>query len=153
YVALGLYAIWGAGALVWVYTRPVSETTAAILTTVDIVAITALAFFSGGPFGFAQEGYFLVPITVAFRFRPRLTAIAAAVSTIAYGVESGVHPSSDANGAAQTIALRAAFIALVGVACIALSEVLRRRTRRVIDLLGTRERLLADALNAGDRER
>jgi two-component system, NarL family, sensor kinase len=153
YVVLGLYAIWGAGALAWVYLRPVGSTTAAVLTTVDIVAITALAFLSGGPFGFAQEGYFLVPITVAFRFRPRLTAIAAAVSTLAYVIESVSHPASDQNGAAQTIALRAGFIALVGVACIALSEVLRRRTRRVIDLLGTRERLLADALNAGDRER
>src|SRR5205807_7973226 len=140
------------GALAWVYLRPVGATTAAVLTTVDIVAITALAFFSGGPFGYAQEGYFLVPITVAFRFRPRMTAIAAVVSTLAYVVESVTHPASDAHGAAQTIALHACFIALVGIGCIALSEVLRRRTRRVIDLLGTRERLLADALNAGDRE-
>jgi two-component system, NarL family, sensor kinase len=153
YVALGLYAIWGAGVLAWVYLRPVGATATAIYTTVDIVAITALTYFSGGATGFAQEGYFLLPITVAFRFRPRSTAIAAAVSTIAYVAESVNHPSIDANGAAQTIALHAAFIALVGVACIALSEVLRRRTRRVIDLLGTRERLLADALNAGDRER
>jgi two-component system, NarL family, sensor kinase len=153
FAVLGAYALWAIGVLIYLDRRGTSPTVGVVLTAVDIAVITALAFLSGGPFSFAQDGYFLVPVSVAFRFRPRLTAISAVVSTVAYVLESVAHPAADLRGGGQTIALHAAFIALVGVACIALSEVLRRRTQRVIDLLGTRQRLLADALNAGDRER
>lgn len=153
FIALGVYALWSVFVLAFVYRRRADQTIGVVFSAVDIVAITALASLSGGPYSYAPYGYFLIPVTVAFRFRPRLTAIAAAISTLAYVAESVLHPAASEPGAAQTIALHAAFIALVGVGCIALSDVLARRTRRVIQLLGARERLLADALNAGDRER
>jgi two-component system NarL family sensor kinase len=75
-VALVLFAAWSAGLLAWLYIRPISERLALAATAVDIAAITALAALSGGPFSQARLAYFLIPVAVAFRFRPSVTAVA-----------------------------------------------------------------------------
>ena len=57
-------------------------------TGVDIAAISVLALLSGGAFSHARLAFFLVPVAVAFRFRPSITAAAAVVTTIAYIVQA-----------------------------------------------------------------
>jgi len=153
FITLGVYAIWSIFAIVWVHRSPSDRRIGVTQTTVDIIAITALAALSGGPYSYARNGYYLVPVLVTFRLRPRVTAVAAAASTIAYVAMSVPHPASSLHGSVQVIALHAGYIALVGIGCVALSDVLTRRTRRVISLAQSREQLLADALNAGDHER
>jgi two-component system, NarL family, sensor kinase len=152
-VALALYSAWSAGVLAWVHLRPIGERFALAATGVDIAAITALALLSGGAFSQARLAFFLVPVAVAFRFRPSLTAAAAVLTTAAYVIQAVVHPAADRPEAARFIATQAGFIAWVGLACALLSLLLARRTELVSRLADERSRLLADALEAEQRER
>jgi two-component system NarL family sensor kinase len=153
YITLALYTVWSVFAIVWVHRRPGDRRIGLTLPTIDIIAITALTALSGGPYSYARYGYFLVPMLISFRLRPRVTAVAAAASTVAWVAQSLPHPDSGQPGAARLIVLLTGFIALNGIGCTALTDVLARRTRRVISLVESRERLLADTLNAGDYER
>jgi two-component system NarL family sensor kinase len=152
-IALVAFSAWSAAVLAWVHLRPVSERAALVMTAVDIVSISVLALLSGGAFSHARLAFFLVPVTVAFRFRASITAAAALVTTAAYVVQAIVHPSTSQADAARFIATQAGFLAWVGLACALLSLLLGRRTELVNRLLEERSRLLADALDAEQRER
>jgi len=153
FVALVLYSAWSAAVLAWVYLRPVGERLALAVTGVDIAAISVLAVLSGGAFSHASLAFFLVPVTVAFRFRASITAVAAFVTTTAYVIQAVAHPARTAPEAARFIATQAGFLAWVGVACALLSLLLGRRNELVSRLAAERSRLLADALEAEQRER
>ncbi len=152
-VALVLFSAWSAAMLAWVHLRPAGERLALAATAVDVVAITVLAVLSGGAFSPARLAFFLVPVAVAFRFRASITAAAAVVTTIAYVIQAVAHPAASQPEAARFIATQAGFIAWVGLACALLSLLLGRRTEQVNRLAEERSRLLADALEAEQRER
>ena len=152
-VALAVFSAWSAGALAWVYLRPADDRVALAATGVDVVAISVLALLSGGAFSHARLAFFLVPVAVAFRFRPAVTAASAVVTTTAYVVQAVVHPARSQPEAARFIATQAGFLAWVGLACALLSLLLGRRTELVNRLADERSRLLADALEAEQRER
>ena len=130
-VTLAAFSAWSAGVLAWVYLRPVSQRLALAATAVDIAAITALAVLSGGPFSHVRLAFFIVPVAVAFRFRPSVTAVAVVVTTAAYVVQAVAHPARSEPQAARFILTQAGFIAWVGVACVLLSAQLARRTELV----------------------
>ncbi len=130
-----------------------SQRLALAATGVDIVAISVLAVLSGGAFSHARLAFFLIPITVAFRFRASITAAAAVVTTIAYLVEAAIHPAASQPEAARFIVTQAGFIAWVGLACALLSQLLGHRTDEINRLAEERSKLLADALEAEQRER
>ena len=153
-IALVLFSAWSAGVLAWVHLRPVDERIALATTGVDIVAISVLAVLSGGAFSHARLAFFLVPVAVAFRFRPSITAAAAVVTTTAYVVQAVLHPATASEPeAARFILTQAGFLAWVGLACALLSLLLSRRTEQVNRLAAERSQLLADALEAEQRER
>ena len=152
-VALVVFSAWSAGVLAWVYLRPTGERLALAATGVDITAISVLAVLSGGAFSPARLAFFLIPVAVAFRFRAPFTALAAVVTTTAYVVQAVVHPSLTQPQAARFIATQAGFLAWVGLACALLSLLLGRRTELAARLAEERSRLLADALDAEQRER
>jgi two-component system, NarL family, sensor kinase len=152
-VTLALFSAWTAGVLAWVHLRPPGPRLALVTTGVDIVAIGVLAVLSGGGFSHARLAFFLVPVTVAFRFRPAITAAAAVVTTAAYVIQAVAHPAVGDPQAARFIATQAGFLAWVGLACVLLSALLARRTELVSRLAEERSRLLADALSAEQRER
>ncbi len=153
FVTLGLYGAWSLGALVWVTRRRQDPRFALVATALDVVFITVLAGLSGGPFSNARLAYFLVPVSVAFRFRPAITAFAAAATVVAYVIQAVAHPASSGSDADKFIATYAGYLAWVGAACVLLSALLARRTESVAHLADTRSRLLADALSAEQRER
>src|SRR5262245_2105329 len=124
-----------------------------MVTAVDIAAITTLAALSGGPFSQARLAYFLVPVAVAFRFRPSVTAVAGAGSIAAYLGQAFAHPSASEPEATRFVLVQAGYLAWVSAAAVLLSAVLRRRTDRVIELASDRERLMAEAVSAEERER
>ena len=131
-IALVLFSAWSAGVLAWVHLRPVDERIALATTGVDIVAISVLAVLSGGAFSHARLAFFLVPVAVAFRFRPSITAAAAVVTTTAYVVQAVLHPATASEPeAARFILTQAGFLAWVGLACALLSLLLSRRTEQV----------------------
>ncbi len=152
-VTLALFSAWSAGVLTWVYLRPVGPRFALLTTSVDIVAISVLAILSGGAFSHARLAFFVVPVAVAFRLRPALTAAAVVVTTAAYVIQAALHPAVRQPEAIRFIVTQAGFLAWVGVACVLLSILLARRTELVGRLADERSRLLADALEAEQRER
>jgi two-component system, NarL family, sensor kinase len=152
-VALALFSAWSAAVLAWVHLRPAGKRLALVTTAVDIAAISVLAVLSGGPFSHARLAFFLVPVAVAFRFRASMTAVAAIVTTAAYVIQAISHPATSQPEAARFIATQAGFIAWVGLACALLSLMLGRRTELVNRLAEERSQLLADALEAEQRER
>jgi len=153
YSTLGLFTAWSVGALAWVTLRRASPRFALIATALDVVFITVLADLSGGPFSNARLAYFLIPVAVAFRFRPTVTAIAAASTVVAYVIQAVVHPASKTTDADRFILTYAGYLGWVGAACVLLSALLARRTEAVERLAEERSRLLADALSAEQRER
>jgi two-component system NarL family sensor kinase len=92
-------------------------------------------------------------VAVAFRFRPAITAAAVVVTTSAYVVQAVAHPAASQPEAARFILTQAGFLAWVGAACVLLSQLLAKRTTEVARLAESRSRLLADALEAEQRER
>jgi two-component system NarL family sensor kinase len=153
FAAIVIFAGWSAAVLAYVHLREVTLAFSLGAVAFDVAAITTLALLSGGAFSQARLAYFLVPIAVAFRFRPALTAAAAVSTVIAYLVQALVHPAASRPEAARFIAVHAGYLLWVGVAAVLLSYVLARRTERVGELASVRQRLLADALSAEERER
>jgi two-component system NarL family sensor kinase len=152
-ITLAIFSAWSVGILVWVYVRPAGQRLALATTAVDIAAISMLAVLSGGAYSHARLAYFLVPVAVAFRFRPAITAAAAVVTTAAYVTQAVAHPNLLLHHAARFILTQAGFLAWVGVACVLLSLFLARQTELVGRLAEERSRLLGDALEAEQRER
>ncbi len=152
-VTLALFTVWSLATLVWVHVRAVSPRLALAATGVDVVAFTALALLSGGAFSHVRLAFFLVPVTVAFRFRPAVTGLAAIVTTAAYVSQAFAHSAATQPGARRFILTQAGFLAWVGLACFILSAMLARRTELVARLASSRSRLLAQALTAEQRER
>jgi two-component system NarL family sensor kinase len=153
FVALGLYSAWSVGVLAWVHVRPVDERFALASTAFDIAAISVLALLSGGAFSHVRLAFFVVPVSVAFRFRPLITSAAVIVTTSAYLAQAFAHPAAAEPEAVRFILTQAGFLAWVGSACVLLSLLLYRRTQLVAQLAADRSRLLADALTAEQRER
>jgi two-component system NarL family sensor kinase len=152
-VTLALFSAWSGGMLAYVHLRPAGTRSALVATAVDIAAISVLAVLSGGAFSHARLALFLVPVAVAFRFRPSITAVAVVVTTAAYVAQAALHPARGQPEAVRFIVTQAGYLAWVGVACVLLSMLLARRTELVEQLADARSRLLTDALEAEQRER
>jgi two-component system NarL family sensor kinase len=152
-VTVVIVSVYAVAVLVWAYTRPVSRSFALAATAADVAAITVLAVLSGGAYSEARLTYFLIPIAVAFRFQPSLTALASAVTVIAYLTQALAHPAAKLPDASRFIAVQAGYLVWLGAAAVLLSAVLERRTRRVAELADSRQRLIAEAQTAEERER
>ncbi len=94
-----------------------------------------------------------MPIAVAFRFRPELTALSSSVTVVAYILQAVAHPAHTQPQASRFIAVQAGYLLWIGLAAVMLSAVLEQRTRRVAELAERRRELIAEALSAGERER
>lgn len=152
-LAIALFSAWSVGLIVFVYARPVTPYVALVATGADVVAITVLALLSGGAFSQAWFAFLLIPIAVAFRFRPAFTAAAGGITTAAYLIQALSHPASGRPQAERFIAVHAGYLLWVALASVLLSFVLGRRTRSVAELAAARKQLLADAMSAEDRQR
>ncbi len=153
FIALGVFAAWSVVAFVLAERRLIGPRFPLVATGIDIAMITALALLSGGAFSSARLAYFLVPVAVAFRFRPGLTALAATTTIAAYVLQAVVHPARKAPDAFLFVVTQAGYLAWVGAACVLLSALLASRTGGVARLAAERTQLLADALTAEQRER
>ena len=153
FTAIVVFGAWSAAVLAYVYLREVTLGFSIVAIAVDVGAITTLAVLSGGAFSQARLAYFLVPIAVAFRFRPSFTAAAAASTIVAYVLQASLHSAASQPEAPRFIAVHAGYLLWTGAAAVLLSYVLAARTERVAELAAVRQRLLADALSAEERER
>jgi two-component system NarL family sensor kinase len=152
-IGVAVVSVYAVATLVWVYRRPVTPRFGIGGTACDVAAITALVVLSGGAYSEARLTYFLVPIAVAFRFRPSLTALSSSVTVAAYLLQAVAHPAHTQPQATRFIAVQASYLLWIGLAAVLLSAVLEQRTRRVAELAERRRGLIAEALTAGERER
>jgi two-component system NarL family sensor kinase len=152
FVALLVFVAWSIGLLAWVYRRPTSQRFALATTAVDVAAITALTITSGAGLSQTRFAYFFIPVVAAFRFRPFITAIAAAAGVVAYTGQALARPVAGQPAEPRFIAVHAGYLAWVGLAAALLAALLRRRTQRVVDLVESRELLLSELLTVEERE-
>lgn len=132
YVVLAAFAVFGVAVLATTYRHEVGHRFAFVTTMIDIAAITTLAILSGGAYSPARLAFFLIPVTVAFRFRPALTTASVIVALAAYLLHPLIHHTSEGSMTSRDIAVGAAYLALVGVAAVLLSYALERRTESLV---------------------
>jgi two-component system, NarL family, sensor kinase len=120
---------------------------------VDLAAIVALTYSSGGPFSETAMALFVLPVLAAARLRPAL-AVGWALGAIgAYLLLSFVHPTAGDEQATARMVSQVAYLALVGAAAALVSHVLSQRDAAIANLAEQRGRLASHALTAEQRER
>jgi len=147
-VLFGLYAL-GTLALAQRELTPAAHW----MAIVDIAFAGALAYSSGGGFSQLRFAFLFPVVAVAFRGRPLVTASVAAASTVVYVLQAAPHPSGSSSGALSFVLVQAAYLAWLGFAMALLSLLLARRDAAVRMLSAQRQRLVAEALTAEERER
>ncbi len=155
---LGAYAAWALLLLV-VHARaahgqrPPLRALGRIEPVVDLAAIAALAYTSGGAYSQARLALFALPLVAAFRLRPALTAASAAAAVVAYVLLAFPHPATRTSADVDIIVVHALYLMWVGAGAVLLSALLRARDQRIRAAADERGRLVAQALSAEDRER
>ena len=120
---------------------------------IDLAAIVALTYASGGPFSETATAFFVLPVLAAARLRPRVTAGWALGATACFILLSVVHPNAGEADATERIVSQAAYLALIGLAATLVSYVLQQRDLAVASLAEQRGQLVTHALTAEQRER
>jgi two-component system NarL family sensor kinase len=123
------------------------------LALADIAFAGALTYSSGGGFSQLRFAFLFPVVVVAFRGSPLGTAAVAAASTVVYLLQALPHPSRSNNGALSFVLVQAAYLTWLGLALVLLSLLLARRDAAVRLLSDQRQRLVAEALTAEERER
>jgi two-component system NarL family sensor kinase len=151
FVVLAVFALYALGTLA----LAAREATPAAhwMAVADIAFAAALTYSSGGGFSQLRFAFLFPVVAVAFRGRPLLTAAVAAASTAVYVLQAAPHPSRSSSGALSFVLVQAAYLAWLGLALSLLSLLLARRDSAVRLLSEQRQRLVAEALTAEERER
>ena len=144
------YAI---AALAFAYKGRLDRRYALGATAIDVLSITVLAYLSGGAFSDARLAYFLIPISVAFRFGWQITLSATALVVAAYDLQAATHPARHVRHALGFVAVQSGYLAWIGTAAALFSGLLATRTQGLIRLARGRKQLLAEVMTAEERER
>jgi two-component system NarL family sensor kinase len=120
---------------------------------IDLAAIVALTYASGGPFSETAMAFFVLPVLAAARLRPALTAGWAVGAIVAFILLSLVHPAAGEVQATARVTSQVAYLALVGLAATLVSHVLHQRDAAIARLAEQRGQLATHALTAEQRER
>lgn len=148
------YAAVALGWLIFVLVRDVGPWAGWVSTAADVTAVVALCVVSGGATSVLLPVFFLLPISVAFQYRPRLTAIVGVCTAVGYQVVWIVYSKrDDAVGFPDEVYLYFGFLLWLAAATTALSYVLVRRSATVISLMDVRRQLIAESMGAEERER
>ncbi len=129
------------------------ERAARVEPVIDLAAITALTYSSGGPYSQTRLAFFALPLVAAFRLRPRLTAAWAGAAIAAYVLTSLPHPATRSGADVDVIIVTALFLAWAGAGAVVLAAALGQRDRQIRAQADQRGRLVAQALDAEERER
>jgi two-component system, NarL family, sensor kinase len=155
---LGVFALW-AGAMLAARIAAarrrlrIPTTLDRVEPFVDLAAIVALTYASGGPFSETAMAFFVLPVLAAARLRPALTAGWALGAIVAFIALSLVHPAAGEVQAAARVTSQVAYLALVGLAATLVSHVLHQRDAAIARLAEQRGQLATHALTAEQRER
>ena len=155
---LAVYGVWavallGAHLLAARGRLPRMQQLARVEPLVDLLAIAALTYTSGGPYSEARLAFFALPLVAAFRLRPALTAAWTAAAIAVYVLLSLPHSATRTRADVDAIVAHSLYLAWAGAGAVVLSALLGARDRRIRAAAGERRRLLAQVLTAEERER
>ena len=88
---------------------------------VDLAAIVALTYTSGGPFSETAMAFFVLPLLAAARLRPAVTARWAAAAVGAFLALSMLHPTAGEPEATSRMLSQVAYLTWAGLAATLLS--------------------------------
>ena len=147
--AAALYAV---AAFAVVHTRAGPRIPLLAYAGLDLAFLCALTYTSGGPFSQMRFAFFLVPLVAAVLMRPWPTAAVSMATILAYLAISLLHPAGGF-GSAGLEAAQAFYLMWTGISATLFSHMLTRRNESIDALAASRGRLVAQALDAEDRER
>jgi two-component system NarL family sensor kinase len=154
---LAVFAVWAIAMLelrIADARRPsVPPTLDRLVPFVDLTAIVALTYASGGAFSETAMAFFVLPVLAAARLRPALTASWSLGAIAAFVALSLLHPTAGEPQAAAHMTSHVAYLALVGAAATLVSHVLHQRDAAIASLAEQRGRLATHALTAEQHER
>jgi two-component system NarL family sensor kinase len=150
YVALAVAAVVAAGVLVF----PIRTRSGLYaLAGLDLVLLTLLAHASGGASSEVRFAFFAIPFLAAMLFRPRETLVTSVAVMAIYLTLALTQPQDTVAQDQQLIYVELVYLAWAVVAAVLLSRVMTRRADTITALAQARGRLMADVLDAEDRER
>lgn len=152
FVVFALFAVYSACLLAYVRRHTLDGRAVLLTTAIDIVALAAMAFLSGGAFSEARRAFVLIPILVAFRLTPWLTAVAGVAAAFAYSFQALTATTERPHANATIVAVTTSLL-WTTAAMTLLSSLLERRDARIRELADVRRRLLAEVQEAEERER
>jgi two-component system, NarL family, sensor kinase len=120
---------------------------------VDLAAVVALTYTSGGPFSETSMAFFVLPLIASASLQPRATATWCAASVAAYAALSLLHETAGESEATRHMISQLAYLACAGLAATLVSSVLARRNGAIARLAEEHGALAAHALTAEQRER
>ena len=153
-ILLAVYAAAAVGWLWLVWQKPVGPWAGWVSATFDLVALLALCSASGGATSLLLPAFFLLPVAVAFLYRPVVTAVlgvSVAVGFLAVWLFYAVR--DDEVDLPVEVYLYFGFLLWLAAATTGLSFVLVRRSAAVVELLAIRERLVTESMATEERER
>jgi two-component system NarL family sensor kinase len=152
FVAFGVFAVYAACLLVYVRHHTLDERAVILTTALDITAIGAMAFLSGGAFSEARRAFVLIPILVAFRLTPWLTLVTGIGAALVYSLQALTAETAKSHANSSIVSAVSSQL-WITAAMTLLSALLFRRDARIRELAEVRRRLLADVQDAEVRER
>lgn len=153
-VALAVFAVYALAALFGVRWVVSGRRRWISLLAADVIFAGVLSYTSGG--GYSQLRFvFLFPmVTAAFRRIPAVTGSVVVASIVVYIVQAWPHPTrAHHNGGLSFILVQTLYLAWIGAGMTSLSLLLSRRETAIRRLSAQRQRLVAEALTAEERER
>ncbi|MDX6376738.1 MAG: two-component system, NarL family, sensor kinase [Gaiellaceae bacterium] len=123
------------------------------LGLLDLAFIAALVYTSGGPFSQLRFAFFLVPLMAAAILTPRMTLLVSALAVSAFATIAVVYPTDGVEDARTLELAQLAYLAVAALAAWLLAVVLDRSRAAIEELAESRRQLVAQALDAEDRER
>ena len=152
-VVFALSAVYAGGALAVTRSRLRRWTPPSVYVGLDLLALVALALASGGETSEVRRAFILPPFEAAFLLRPSLTGLTGAAAVAAYLLVSLLDPPAGSLADPDFVVVQSAYGAWFGLAATVLSVGLTRRGRRMEALAAERGRLVAQAIEAEERER
>jgi two-component system, NarL family, sensor kinase len=150
---LAAYGVWATLLLALNVARREPSLLKRVEPFIDLAAIAALTYASGGPFSETATAFFVLPVLAAARLRPAVTAAWGLGAIACFVLLSIVHPSASEAEATGRIVSQVAYLAVIGLAATLVSRVLQQRDRAIARLAEQRGQLATHALRAEQRER
>jgi two-component system NarL family sensor kinase len=153
---LGVAVAYSALGLVLAIRAPESRALARIQPGFDVLLLAGLTFTSGGAFSDVRKAFFVIPLAAAFKERPRTTAAWSTIAVLAFTLEAalaGGHAVGSPNTWQRVTFSQDLYLAWTGTAASVLALALKRRSAQTEALADSRQHLVANAIDAVERER